>query len=96
MSTSGLIGNSQGINNASIRYDSITVPMFIEGPRTTQLLIGERKLHAHLGEILELRRRCGQADDLTTDPEYFLAANSWKRAPTSSSSPRSIPSSPSK
>jgi hypothetical protein len=75
MSTSGLIGNSQRMNNASIRYDSITVPMFIEGPRTTQLLIGERKLHAHLGEILELRRRCGQADDLTTDPEYFLAAN---------------------
>ena len=28
-----------------------------------------------MAEILELRRRCGQEDDLTTDPEYFIAAN---------------------
>ena len=39
------------------------------------MLVGERALHAHLGEILELRRRCEQSDDLTTDPEYFVAAN---------------------
>ncbi len=49
--------------------------MFIEGPRTTHVVIGNRQLHSHLGEIRELRRRCGQEDDLTTDPEYFIAAN---------------------
>jgi hypothetical protein len=75
MSTSGLIDNSRRLDEASIRYDSIAVPIFIDGPRSTHLLMGERKLRAHLGEILELRRRCGQADDLTTDPEYFIAAN---------------------
>jgi hypothetical protein len=75
VSTSGLIANSQRLDDGSIGYESITVPMFIDGPRTTHLLMGERKLRAHLGEILELRRRCGQADDLTTDPEYFIAAN---------------------
>jgi hypothetical protein len=75
VSTSGLIANRRRLNDDSIRFDSIAVPMFIDGPRTTQLVVGERKLRAHLGEVLELRRRCGQADDLTTDPEYFLAAN---------------------
>ncbi len=75
MSTSGLIDNSQRFHDGSIRYDSTTVPMFTDGPRTTHLLMGERKLRAHMGEILELRRRCGQTDDLTTDPEYFIAAN---------------------
>ena len=75
MSTSGLIDNRRRLDDASIRYDSIAIPMFVDGPRTTHLLMGERKLRAHLGEILELRRRCGQADDLTTDPEYFIAAN---------------------
>jgi hypothetical protein len=28
-----------------------------------------------LAEVLELRRRCRQEDDLTTEPEYFMAAN---------------------
>ena len=43
--------------------------------RTTQLVIGNRELRSCLAEILELRRRCGQEDDLTTEPEYFIAAN---------------------
>jgi hypothetical protein len=75
LSTSGLIGHSRSLDDGAVRYDAISVPMFIDGPRTTHLLLGEHKLRAHLGEILELRRRCGQADDLTTDPEYFIAAN---------------------
>jgi hypothetical protein len=75
VSTSGLIDNSRRLNDGSLRCDSTAIPTFIDGPRTTQLLMGERNLRAHLGEVLELRRRCGQADDLTTDPEYFIAAN---------------------
>src|ERR1700679_67467 len=39
------------------------------------LVIGNRELHSHLAEIRQLRRRCGQEDDLTTEPEYFIAAN---------------------
>jgi len=43
--------------------------------RTTHLLLGNRELNSHLAEIRRLRQRCGQQDDLTTDPEYFIAAN---------------------
>jgi hypothetical protein len=46
-----------------------------DSARVTQLAIGKRELHSCLAEIRELRRRCGQEDDLTTDPEYFIAAN---------------------
>ncbi len=46
-----------------------------DSARTTQLLLGNRALHTHLAEIRQLRKRCGQQDDLTTDPEYFIAAN---------------------
>ena len=38
-------------------------------------MIGNRELHSCLPEIFELRRRCGQEDDLTTEPQYFIAAN---------------------
>jgi hypothetical protein len=46
--------------------------------RTTDLIFGKRKLVRFSSEILELRARCGQQDDLTTDPRYFLAANALK------------------
>jgi len=75
VSTSGLIDHSRTLGEGSICYEPIPAPTFISGPRTTHLLVGERKLQAHLGEILELRRRCAQSDDLTTDPEYFVAVN---------------------
>jgi hypothetical protein len=44
-------------------------------PRTIYLLLGNRELHAHLAEIRQLRQRCAQENDFTTDPEYFIAAN---------------------
>ncbi len=50
-------------------------PRFSDCARATHLVIGNRELHSCLAEILELRRRCGQEDDLTTEPEYFIAAN---------------------
>jgi hypothetical protein len=43
--------------------------------RTTHLVLGEPKLRQFLQEIRVLRLRCGQQDDLTTDPEYFITAN---------------------
>ena len=46
--------------------------------RTTDLIIGEHKLRPFLQEIHKLRLRCGQQDDLTTDPEYFIAANTLR------------------
>ena len=43
--------------------------------RAAQLVMGNRELRSCVAEILELRRRCGQEDDLTTEPQYFMAAN---------------------
>ncbi len=46
--------------------------------RTTEVLIGERKLRAYIPAVRELRLRCGQQDDYSTDLEYFIAANTQK------------------
>src|ERR1700677_2870835 len=51
------------------------ISTFSDCARATHLVIGNRELHSCLAEILELRRRCGQEDDLTTEPQYFMAAN---------------------
>jgi hypothetical protein len=51
------------------------VSPFSDGARATQLVIGDRELHSCLADILALRRRCGQEEDLTTEPQYFIAAN---------------------
>jgi hypothetical protein len=48
------------------------------GRRTAKLIIGERQLHNFFPEIDELRLRCKQQDDRTTDPRYFVAANRLK------------------
>jgi hypothetical protein len=73
--SSGLIDNSQRLNSSTVRNDRIASAPFIDGPQATQLVIGNRELHSCLAEICQLRRRCGQEDDLTTEPEYFIAAN---------------------
>jgi hypothetical protein len=52
--------------------------MFDAGERTTELMFGEGKIRAYLPAIRELRLRCGQEDDLTTEPQYFIAANTLK------------------
>jgi hypothetical protein len=63
-----LAGSTPGIASRAISTFSYCA-------RTTELVIGNRELHSALAEILELRRRCGQEDDLTTEPQYFMAAN---------------------
>jgi hypothetical protein len=46
--------------------------------RTTEIIIGERKLRSAIPAVRELRLRCGQQDDFTTDLQYFIAANTQK------------------
>jgi hypothetical protein len=70
-----LIDNSQQLNDTAVWHEPKSGPVFLDGPRATEVLIGKRAIHSHLAEILELRRRCGQEDDLTTQPEYFFAAH---------------------
>jgi hypothetical protein len=75
VSSSGLIDNSQQLNDSAVWNGLKSDFVFLEGPRTTQVVIGNRAIHSHLADILELRRRCHQEDDLTTEPECFFAAN---------------------
>jgi hypothetical protein len=49
--------------------------MLSGGPRVTRLLMGNKEILSCLAEVRDLRRRCGQEEDLTTDPEYFIAVN---------------------
>jgi hypothetical protein len=76
VSSRGLIDPSQQLPAGTVRGEVRAASTFIDGPRETDLLIGNAALRRHLAEILELRRRWGQEDDLTTEPEYFMAANS--------------------
>jgi len=50
-------------------------PLFESCERTTEVLIEKRKLRSAVPLIHELRLRCGQQDDLTTDLQYFMASN---------------------
>jgi hypothetical protein len=54
-------------------------PTFNSRERTTELIIGERNLRAFIPAILDLRLSCGQQDDFTTDPRYFVAAHTQNR-----------------
>jgi hypothetical protein len=60
------------------RHGRSAGPLLDGSQRTTDLIIGEQKLRVFLQEIRDLRLRCGQQDDLTTDPEYFIAANALR------------------
>jgi hypothetical protein len=75
VSTSGLIDNSQQLNSSATWNEPKPDSAFLDGPRSTHVVVGNRAIHSHLAEILELRRRCEQQDDLTTEPEYFFAAH---------------------
>jgi hypothetical protein len=72
-----------GIDNAAPDLSALKGPtgsrIFDSRERTTELVIGERNLRTFFPGIRELRLRCGQEDDLTTDPRYFIAANTLNR-----------------
>src|ERR1700761_4647886 len=78
LSSSGLIDHREQLRRGILRDHSRTTFPFLDGPRETELLIGNREVQSNLAQILELRRRCGQENDLTTDPEYFMAANTLR------------------
>jgi hypothetical protein len=75
LSASGLIDSKQQLKVSPVRNDVMAAPVFIDGPRAVRLVRGNQEMLACVAEIRQLRRRCGQEDDLTTDPEYFIAAN---------------------
>jgi hypothetical protein len=75
VSITGLMDDRRLLQDTAAPIDTRAVSLFIEGPRTTRVVLGNRQIHSHLSEIRQLRRRCGQEDDLTTEPEYFVAAN---------------------
>jgi hypothetical protein len=60
---------------SALRNESTVLPVFSDYARSALLVTGNRALHTYLAEIRQLQRRCGQEDDLTTEPEYFIAAN---------------------
>jgi hypothetical protein len=75
VSITGLLEDNRQLQDTAVLTNTRAGAVFIEGARTRQVVIGNRQLHSHLAEIRQLRRRCGQEDDLTTEPEYFIAAN---------------------
>jgi hypothetical protein len=70
MSSSGLANTTSARwNGSALRSDAIAFPVFSDCARDLELVIGDRQLHSCVAEIHDLRRRCGQEDDLTTEPE---------------------------
>ena len=48
--------------------------------RSTEIIIGERELRKWFVAIQEVRVRCGQQDDRTTDPDYFISFEQFERS----------------
>jgi hypothetical protein len=75
VSSSGLIDNSRRSDSGKVLNESRAGSLFGDWARAMHLVVGNRELTSCLAEIRRLRQSCGQEDDLTTDPEYFIAAN---------------------
>lgn len=75
VSASGLADHSHQLDTNAVGHDVAASRGFLQGPHVTRFILGNRALLIHGEEIRQLRYRCGQQDDRTTDPEYFLAAN---------------------
>jgi hypothetical protein len=79
VSPAGLFSIDNSTPNLTPVEERTARPIFDSRTRTTELIIGERKLRAFLPAIRELRLRCGLQDDPTTDPQYFIAANTQSK-----------------
>jgi hypothetical protein len=79
VSPAGLVGIENATPDRRALEERAATPIFDGRTRTTELLFGERNLRALFPAIRELRLRCGQQDELTTDPQYFIAANTMNR-----------------
>jgi hypothetical protein len=75
----GLFSIDNALADFSALEKRVAPPTFDSSQRTTDLIIGARNLRAFIPAIRELRLRSGQQDDLTTDPQYFIAANTMNR-----------------
>jgi hypothetical protein len=74
-----LFGVDTGVTDLSA-FDGRRASLMLDGcKRTAELVIGERRLRRLQPAIRELRLRCGQQDDFTTDLQYFIAANAQKK-----------------
>ncbi len=78
MSTSGLVTTSKPVSGGTLQGPPHTGTGFGDYARQARVVIGNKHLQACLTEIRQLRRLCGQEDDLTTEPEYFIATNTLK------------------
>jgi hypothetical protein len=78
VSPAGSIGIENAAPDVPALEEPTTLPIFDGHTRTTELVFGERNLQAFIPAIHELRQRCGQQDELTTDPRYFIATNTLK------------------
>ncbi len=78
MSAARLLGIDNAVPDLTASRNEQLCPIFDSRERTTELVIGERNLRSFIPAIRELRLRCGQQDDFTTDLQYFIAANTQK------------------
>ena len=75
VSITGVINHNRQVQAAVLTDSRAVAPVYVERPRTRQLVVGNQQLISHLAEIQQLRRRCGLENDRTTEPEYFMASN---------------------
>ena len=78
MSSGGLVTSSKPLIGSPLEGTLATDAGFADYAREMHVVIGNKELQACLTEIRQLRRQYGQEDDLTTEPEYFIAANTLK------------------
>jgi hypothetical protein len=73
-----LVDVNSGVNGLAALAGPLTTLAFESAQRTTEHVVGTQQLLSFLPELHQLRVRCGQQHDLTTDPEHFIAANRLK------------------
>ena len=78
MGSSGLFTTSKPLSDTVLQPNLHTGAGFGDYAHDARVVIGNQELQACLPEIRQLRRVCGQEDDFTTEPEYFIAANTLK------------------
>jgi hypothetical protein len=82
VSPAGLFAIDKAVPGLPASAEQTGAPTFDSRERTTELVIGERNLRSFIPAIIELRLRCGQQEDLITDPRYFIAAHAQNRRVT--------------
>jgi hypothetical protein len=79
VSPAGLFGIDKAMPDLPASAEQTAGPAFDSRERTTEVVIGERNLRSLIPAVNELRLRCGQREDLITDPRYFIAAHTQNR-----------------